>query len=120
LIKEIEVKRLDKISLTQTFALFFKKICKYWIQFFFFLVIFVLQKTLNNETTYSNGESQLVFKVSINQYFIPLKCVVSCDNWIGGYCMIDSKRNGKSFKFMLTLESWIWKICEDPNRPLTY
>ncbi len=43
LIKGIEVKGLNKISLTQT-----------------------LQEMLNNETTYSNGEFQLFFKMSIN------------------------------------------------------
>jgi len=32
----------------------------------FFLVIFILQEMLNNETTYFNGENQLFFKISIN------------------------------------------------------
>jgi len=56
------MERLNKISLTWTFVLFFKKINKYWMHFLIFLVIFVLQEMLNNETTYSNGESQLFSK----------------------------------------------------------
>jgi hypothetical protein len=32
----------------------------------FFKIIFILQEMLNNKTTYSNGESQLSFKFSIN------------------------------------------------------
>jgi len=48
-------------------VVFFKKICKYWIRFLiYFLLIFVLQEVLNNETTYSNGESQVFFKISNN------------------------------------------------------
>jgi hypothetical protein len=43
LVREIEVNKLDKISLIGTFVLFFKKNCKYWIQFkFYFKIIFVL------------------------------------------------------------------------------
>jgi len=32
----------------------------------FLKIIFILQEVLNNEITYSNGESQLSFKMSIN------------------------------------------------------
>jgi hypothetical protein len=46
--------------------------------------------------------------------------MVSCDNWIGGCYITDFERDGKSSKYMLTLESWTWKIGKDLNKPLTY
>ncbi len=62
---------------------------------------------------------QNIHQCKIN-FFIPIKYVVSCDNWIGGCCIIYSQRDGKSSKFMLILESLTWKVGKDLNRPLTY
>jgi hypothetical protein len=71
---------------------------------------------LNKETTYCNCESQLFFKMPINvesTFSLIQKCVVSCENWIWGFCITNSKKDGKSSKSMWTLGSFAWKIGED-------
>jgi hypothetical protein len=91
--------------------------------FNFFKLIFVLQKKLNKETTYCNCECQLHFKISINvesSFSFQYKCVVGCKNWIWDFCIINSKKDEKSFKFIWTLGSFPSKIGEDRDRPLTY
>ncbi len=77
---------------------------------------------LNNETTYSNGEFHFFSKCPLmqNQISILIKHVINCNNWIGGYCITNFERDEKSFKSMLTLESFTWKVGEDLYRPLTY
>jgi hypothetical protein len=39
---------------------------------------------------------------------------------MGGCCIIDFEKDGKSSKFMLTLELWTWKKDENLDIPLTY
>jgi S-methylmethionine-dependent homocysteine/selenocysteine methylase len=63
---------------------------------------------LNNETTYSNGESQLSFKMSINvnQFFLfKKKHVVNCNNKIGGCCTTNFEKDEKSYKSLEILKS---------------
>jgi hypothetical protein len=48
------------------------------------------------------------------------KCEFGYENWIWGFDIINSKKDGKSSKFMWTLGSFVWKINKYQNRPLTY
>jgi hypothetical protein len=62
---------------------------------------------LNNETTYSNGESQFFSKYPLmhNQNFHSNKNVLLVVIIEIGSCIIDFERDGKSPKSMLILES---------------
>ncbi len=57
----------------------------------------------------------------IIKIFMPIKTRI----WfwelnLGGCCMVDFKRDGNSFTFMITLESFIWKTCKALSTPLKY
>lgn len=53
--------------------------------------------------------------------FIPIKtCIWFWKLNLGGYFIVDFKRDENSFKFMITLESSIWKICKALSTSLKY
>jgi hypothetical protein len=48
------------------------------------------------------------------------KCEFGYENWIWGFGIMNSKKDGKSSKFMWILGSFVGKINEYQYKPLTY
>ncbi len=60
------------------------------------------------------------FKEFFHLNNFPIQRYSQCNNWIRGCCITNSEKDEKSSQFMVTLESLIWKVGNDLDRPSTY